>query len=302
MAPQHNIRSYHEILQDRVFISDKEWRYSVKSLPSAMHSNESAVVKSIALNTKEHRHQLQISFVPLSPSRAVSNYPLDRFVLMSFANFRSLHNQTSAVVGTQPATPRECSDYVVKLLRAGVSINGTHYNFYGHSNSQLKSRTCFLFGAEKDEITSMVDALGDFSKMKLVQKKAKRLGLLFSTARSAMTINPSRCEDIPDIERDGYIFTDGCGLIAPRLAQELARRIGITFRNMRYTPSVFQIRYRGYKGVVTLDPRMRETEILLKFRQSMQKLKSVDDHSFAVIEHSGVSPLLVFSRRSKSRC
>nr|RBQ95109.1 hypothetical protein FVER53263_05746 [Fusarium verticillioides] len=122
--------------------------------------------------------------------------------------------------------------------------------------------------------------------MKTVGKKAKRIGLLFSSSKAAMIINPDRCEDIPDVERDQYVFTDGCGLIAPSLAQELARRRRIIFRDSRYTPSVFQLRYRGYKGVVTVDPRMKKEKALFKLRKSMKKFSGGDDYSFAVVEHS----------------
>ncbi|KAM0388586.1 hypothetical protein ACHAQC_009623 [Fusarium culmorum] len=97
-----------------------------------------------------------------------------------------------------------------------------------------------------------------------------------------MAINPDRCEDISDVETADYILTDGCGLIAPSLAQELSRRTRIIFRDIRYTPSVSQIRYRGYKGVVTVDPRMKKQKALLKLRKSMNKFNGGDDHSFAV--------------------
>jgi regulator of nonsense transcripts 1 len=140
----------------------------------------------------------------------------------------------------------------------------------------------------KEEISKKIEALGDFSKMKTVGKKAKRIGLLFSSATAALTITPDRCEDIADVETADYIFTDGCGLIAPNLAHELARRTKILFHNNRYTPSVFQIRYRGYKGVVTLDPRMAKQKALLKFRKSMKKFSGGDDHSFAVVDYSKV--------------
>lgn len=52
-------------------------------------------------------------------------------------------------------------------------------------------------------------------------------------------------EDISEIISGDYIFTDGCGLIARKFAQELARRARIVFRDRKYTPSVFQLRYRG---------------------------------------------------------
>ncbi|KAK0662097.1 hypothetical protein QBC41DRAFT_307151 [Cercophora samala] len=61
-----------------------------------------------------------------------------------------------------------------------------------------------------------------------------------------MTIPPDRVKDIPDIETADYIFTDGCGLISPDLAQELARSALVVFPQPtgRYAPSIFQIRYR----------------------------------------------------------
>lgn len=123
--------------------------------------------------------------------------------------------------------------------------------------------------------------------MKTVAKKAKRIGLLFSSAEVATTLDPSRCLDIEDVEVKDYIFTDGCGLIAPQLAQELARKRKIAFRNVRYTPSVLQIRYRGYKGVLMLDPTLKDGT-LVKFRKSMRKFSGGSDLSFAVVEYSKV--------------
>lgn len=134
--------------------------------------------------------------------------------------------------------------------------------------------------------------------MKTVAKKSKRIGLLFSVAQIATTVNPNRCQDIPDIETNDYIFTDGCGLISPHLARELSRQVGITFRNIRYTPSVFQIRYRGYKGVVMVDPSMKG-ETLIKFRKSMKKFNGGSDCSFSVVDHSKVF-IVIFIKLSQS--
>jgi regulator of nonsense transcripts 1 len=226
-------------------------------------------------------------------NRATSNDSIDRLILFSLERFRPLirgaTREQAPAPDLQPRTPQEVSDYSIRCLRAGITVNGVHYNFYGHSNSQLKSRSCFLLAMSKEEISKKIEALGDFSKMKTVGKKAKRIGLLFSSATAALTISPDRCEDIADVETADYIFTDGCGLIAPKLAHELARRTKILFHDTRYTPSVFQIRYRGYKGVVTLDPRMAKQKALLKFRKSMKKFSGGDDHSFAVVDYSKVN-------------
>jgi hypothetical protein len=244
---------------------------------------------------KRIRHTMVLTIERIERNRAIRNETLDNILIASFEGFRPLSGpkNDSASRPTnrtlQPATWKECSDYIVHLLRSGISLQGVRYNFYGHSNSQLKSKTCFLFAASKQEISRKVEALGDFSKMKTVAKKAKRIGLLFSTAQIATHVPSERCEDIADIETDDYIFTDGCGLISPILAKELARKVRIVFRDKRYTPSVFQLRYKGYKGVVTVDPRMSKSRYLLRMRKSMKKFSGSDDESFAVVEYSKVS-------------
>lgn len=251
------------VLIPSLLLDDNVWDFRVPNLPSASALRQAGLIKAISLHTnlKERKHSMTLRFERSNMNRAIENDPLDHFILFSLEAFRPLIRGAAAKAhvpgpNLQPRTGNEISDYSIRCLRAGITLNGVHYNFYGHSNSQLKSRSCFLMAASREEISTKVEALGNFSKIKTVGKKAKRIGLLFSSTTAAMMIPPDRCEDIADIETADYVFTDGCGLIAPSLAQDLARRTRILFRNNRYTPSVFQIRYRGYKGVVTMDPRM----------------------------------------------
>lgn len=295
MPEKDKTKKFTYTLQPRVRLDNKEWNYHVPRLPGPRELNRLGLVKKITLRTdmKNWKHEMLLGLEHIDLNRAISQDPLDRFVVISFENFRPLAQRGAgapdgAVSGLEPETFRDCTEYAVRLLRTGVSLQGIRYHFYGHSNSQLRSRTCFLFAASTADISSKVEALGDFAKMKTVGKKAKRIGLLFSVARTATTVPPDRCEDIPDIETSDYVFTDGCGLIAPELARDLARRVRIVFRDRRYTPSVFQIRYRGYKGVVTVDPRMAKGKSLLRLRKSMKKFSGVEDHSFAVVAYSKV--------------
>ncbi|KAL7937935.1 RNA dependent RNA polymerase domain-containing protein [Trichoderma chlorosporum] len=288
-----NPKSFEHILLDKISLDDDKWEFQVPRLPTAEASNGLKLIKMVSLSTKNSQHRLELRYGPVDMNRAIQDVPLDRYLAVSLAEFRSLKSagpspslEGAAEKVIQPTTYRECSDYAVRFLRAGITIQGVHYNFYGHSNSQLKSRTCYLCAASKEEISRKVEALGDFTKMKTVAKKAKRIGLLFSVASAAMQVDPKKVEDIPDIEVGDFIFTDGCGLIAPGLASQLSRRIKIAFRNIRYTPSVFQIRYRGYKGVVTLDPTMPKGGPWLKMRKSMKKFSGGDDLSFSVVEYS----------------
>lgn len=296
-----NLRSFHHVLLPTLQIDDDAWEFHVPELPSPSKLEQAGFIKAISLHSdlRELRHSMTLSLQPNTPNRATANVPLDRFVVFSLEAFRPLVRGPTAEQGPAPdLQPRNCqdvSDYSIRCLRAGIILNSVHYNFYGHSNSQLKSRSCFLMAASKEEISKKTEALGNFTKMKTVGKKAKRIGLLFSSAETVMTISPDRCEDIPDIESPDYVFTDGCGLIAPKLAQELARRTQILFRDTRYTPSVFQIRYRGYKGVVTVDPRMAKQKAWLKLRKSMKKFNGGDDYSFAVVEFSKVTYRLLLT-------
>jgi hypothetical protein len=287
-------KSYSCTLLSNLGIDDDEhvWTFVLPGLPLS-----SSLVKTVSICSEGTKHSMSLRLERCDHNRAIEGIPRDQLLLLSLEGFRSLIRESVATdtahpaPDLQPRTAREVSDYCIKLARAGITINDVCYNFYGHSNSQLKSRSCFFMAASREEISKRIEAMGDFSKMKTVGKKTKRIGLLFSSAKTAMTVSPDRVEDIADVETADYCFTDGCGLVAPSLAQELARRTRIIFRNQRYTPAVFQIRYRGYKGVVTIDTRMAKLQTLLKLRKSMKKFSGGADYSFAVVDYSKVLDL-----------
>ena len=280
------------ILRESITPNDSEWSYSIPNLPKSSTLVSHGLVQSVVVSNATQQN-IVLRFTKPSANRAIANDPLNKFVSISFADFR-LHypNDDPLTKGidalsSTPATAKESADYVTRLLQYGIAINGVRYNFYGHSNSQLKSQTCFLFAASKGEIAQKIESLGDFSKMKSVAKKAKRIALLFSAAEIACEVQPACCEDIPDVASKDYNFTDGCGLISEKFAKFLVKNMNIRFRNQRYMPSVFQIRYRGYKGVLMVDPTM-ENNIKMKFRESMRKFKGGENLSFSVIEYAKV--------------
>lgn len=251
------------VLQGPVKADDDRWSYTNSEIPSDTSLNSADLIKSVAIVSNSTKQNIMLRFVKPSPNRAIANDPLDHFLSISFADFR-LRQATNVLSTSQiieptstPATAKESADYITRLLKTGLTINGVTYNFYGHSNSQLKSRTCFLMAAGKQEISNKVNSLGDFSRIGSVGKLAKRIALMFSAAEVACEIRPELCEDIPDVETKDYNFTDGCGPLSSNCAKILVRKIDIQFRNTRYIPSVFQIRYRGYKGVLTIDPAMK---------------------------------------------
>lgn len=278
------------ILQAAVLPNDQGWTYSVQDLPQASVAINSHCIKSISVVSNTSKQHIILRYLKHSDNRVISRVNLNRYISISFDGFRLQYPSGEVKDGkpsshSQPATPKESSAYIFRLLYSGIILNGTHYNFLGHSNSQLKSKSCYLHASSKEENAKLIEGLGDFTKIKSVAKFVKRIGLLFSSAKVATQLQPDRCQDIADITKDDYIFTDGCGLISKTFAQTLVQSLNLRFRNLRYLPSVFQIRYAGYKGVLTLEPNLGG-QILIQFRESMKKVKEVQDRSFAVVDYS----------------
>lgn len=288
-----NLNSLAIYLQDSITPDDCKWSYSIPNLPQNSKLDSQGLIKSVSVVSNAAQQNIVLRFAKTPANRATANDPLHEFVSISFADFRLQHSSddspTQGDESRSPtqATTKESANYVTRFLQCGITINGVTYNFYGHSNSQLKSRSCLLFAASKERIADKVENLGDFSKMKSVAKKAKRIALLFSAAEIACEVLPDCCEDIPDVASKDYNFTDGCGLISMDFAKILVKTMNIKFRNQRYMPSVFQIRYRGYKGVLVVDPTMKN-KTKIKFRESMRKFKGGEDLSFSVIEYAKV--------------
>lgn len=278
------------VLQSLIQPGDREWTFSVPNLPRASITNTHELIKSISVVSDASKQLMTLKFVKHSENRAIDSRFLDRYTVISFEKFRLQYpppesEDLSKPSHPQPASPKESTDYIYRLLSSGITLNGTHYNFFGHSNSQLKTKSCFLYAGSKEQISQLIDGLGDFTKIKTVAKLAKRIGLLFSSAKTATRLEPDRCQDIADVIRDDYIFTDGCGLVSKQFANVLVQKLDLRFRNHRYHPSVFQIRYAGYKGVLMLEPKLRG-QVLVQFRDSMKKVKDVGDRSFAIVDYS----------------
>ena len=284
----HHPRSFEVVLQQKIDPSDSSWEYVVSDLPHHRTTNPAQLIKSIAVVSSASKQCIQLRFQNAPSNRITRTEPLENFILISFSDFRLMWPSSDPEIPPRNATAKESGDYIARLLTTGLILNGDQYHFFGHSNSQLKSRSCFLYKASKHEITTKIDNLGDLSKIKSVGKKAKRIGLLFSSAEMALELPPERTEDIDDVTRGDYIFTDGCGLISVHLAKQLATKRDIVYRGQRYLPSVFQIRYRGYKGILTLD-RSLTGKTLVQFRQSMRKFKEAKDLSFSVVDFSKVN-------------
>ncbi|RZC74895.1 hypothetical protein C5167_050384 [Papaver somniferum] len=112
--------------------------------------------------------------------------------------------------------------------------------------------------------------MGDFREIRNVAKYAARLGQSFGSSTETLSVYSNEIERIRDVEIESngtiYTFSDGIGKISSEFAHKVANKCGL-----KCTPSAFQIRYGGYKGVVAVDPRAVKR---LCLRKSMCKFTS----------------------------
>ncbi|KAG8831497.1 hypothetical protein FRC17_003069 [Serendipita sp. 399] len=262
------------VLRENLSPDEDGWVFDGITLPEA-YVNRSGIYYGLHLTFTPEK--IILSLDQFSSNRILQADDQRLFIAASFAGLRF-----------KDVSSRVNIEYIKRFLKAGLVLNRKHYWFYGHSNSQLRSRSCFLRqGASEEDIHARIMSLGDFGSIKSAAKLAKRIGLLFSSATLDWTLDPVHIRDIPDIEVDDTLFSDGCGLISRYLASLIARQKQVIFRQQRYTPAVFQIRYKGYKGVLALHPELdKKKDGQILFRKSMRKFKGVSDNTFSVVEHS----------------
>ncbi|XP_058112219.1 RNA-dependent RNA polymerase 2 [Magnolia sinica] len=160
---------------------------------------------------------------------------------------------------------------ILSILRDGIVIGSKRFEFLAFSASQLRSNSVWMF-ASNDEVSaeSIREWMGCFNKIRSVSKCAARMGQLFSSSLQTFSIPAQDIHIIPDIEvvTDGikYCFSDGIGKVSFSFARQVAQKCGLN-----QTPSAFQIRYGGYKGVIAVD---RTSFSKLSLRRSMRKFDS----------------------------
>ena len=113
-----------------------------------------------------------------------------------------------------------------------------------------------------------------FSDIETVPLYLARLGQCFSTTRAVFTVKP-KIKELPDIERNGFNFSDGVGKMSRSLAQCVAAELRISTQSGE-APSVFQIRSGGCKGILAVDDKLSDMEIYV--RRSQYKFPAKDEN------------------------
>lgn len=172
---------------------------------------------------------------------------------------------------------------VLNSLKNGISVGDKKFEFLAFSNSQLRENSTWMF-ASRNGLTAadIRNWMGDFTNIRNVAKYAARLGQSFGSSTETLTVEANEVEVIPDVERGVFIFSDGIGKISAEFAKKVAVKCGLKSS----TPSTFQIRYGGYKGVVAVDPTSSKK---LSLRKSMSKFES-ENKKLDILSYSKYQP------------
>jgi RNA-dependent RNA polymerase len=213
---------------------------------------------------------------------------IDNFLRISFVDedcekLRSVDLSPRSTSGND-ARRTALYNRVLSVLSNGINIGDKHFEFLAFSSSQLRDNSAWMFASRQGLTASDIRKwMGDFRDIRNVAKYAARLGQSFSSSTETLKVPKYEVEQIPDITNGTeYIFSDGVGKISANFAKEVAKKCKLK----RFAPSVFQIRYGGYKGVVAVDPR---SNCKLSLRKSMSKFQS-ENITLDVLAYSKYQP------------
>jgi hypothetical protein len=118
------------------------------------------------------------------------------------------------------------SERFKSILNEGFSIAGRRFNFLGFSHSSLRAQSCWFMAPSIHEGSRLYDrqlinGLGDFSEILCPAKCAARIGQAFSETPVAITLRKQVAKMMPDVERNGRIFSDGVGTMSQALLEKI---------------------------------------------------------------------------------
>ncbi|CAF0935981.1 unnamed protein product, partial [Didymodactylos carnosus] len=175
------------------------------------------------------------------------------------------------------ATDYRALRWKLKKYLDGISITPQRlYKWLHHSQSQLKEKQFwFYFHDPQQKNLGFKDAyawMGNFESERVVAKHSARIAQCLTSTDATIAIPAEKVQYISDIERNGYTFTDGVGIISTELRDDIGYSIGF-----RHQFSVMQIRYGGCKGTIAINPELNGHDKQLVLRDSM--LKFTTDHN-----------------------
>lgn len=220
--------------------------------------------------------------IPEPSNRVLRRYAAyaDRFLRVQFTDELVEGKLHPSPVGEQK---NALFNRVYRTLANGIVVGGRHFEFLAFGNSQFRENGAYFFAPTPhlscDEIRAW---MGDVSHIRVVAKYAARLGQCFSTTRTLNSPISFQIEQMDDMERNGWCFTDGVGKISAELLHHVASPVQVR----KTPPSAVQFRLGGNKGILVVWPDIAFNRVGI--RPSQQKFKALSTN-LEIIRSSGFS-------------
>ncbi|RDA91943.1 hypothetical protein CP533_1312 [Ophiocordyceps camponoti-saundersi (nom. inval.)] len=208
-----------------------------------------------------------------SPTVETSNRILRRYVHLQdrFLRIQFLDEEEQRRIAFNEPQNDDIWKRMMRTLFWGIRIGDRLYEFLGFGNSQLRECGAYFFcPTEHTSCDEIRKWMGNFDHIRIVAKYAARMGQCFSTTREIRGICKPEVQRIPDVERNGYCFTDGVGIISEFLAGFIIQEMDLDVLD---NPTAFQFRMGGSKGVLAVWPQ-KAKGMVVKVRESQEKFEA----------------------------
>ena len=216
--------------------------------------------------SQEHEAPLYIKYVEVAETKPcyASYKNVENFLLLRYlVNSRGTEALEQLLMVKFKAKDKK---FIVETLKKGIECNGSQYHYLGQSNSQLRDKTCFMMNASLSEMHSLLAKFDNFDEILPVVRRSQKVSLLFSSFQRSLKLKSGEYDVIDDVTSTlgTYVFTDGCGLMSPELAKEVQ-----SLYNLSYEPSVIEVRFKGFSGILVRCNEMPSLRLKAVFRNSM---------------------------------
>ncbi len=155
-------------------------------------------------------------------NRIIRMYDPDSILRLSF------RDEDNGQLSNLNYSKEVCSDdsellaFTVAERLRGITVYGRHFEYLGGSKSLTKAHGCYMYAKDPRGFTAQIirDSIGDLSHIRCPATYLCRLGLAFTSSDLSFRVNGR--EKIPDIEENGYCFSDGIGKISGKLATKVS--------------------------------------------------------------------------------
>ena len=256
---------------------------------------------------KRHKHVMLVHRAVITPTGLYLEGPAPEPANRVLRKFKSHTDHFIRVVlcdedgGSVRYDPRASQRMVYDdrfrtVLRRPLFIAGKAFDFFGFSNSALRSHSCWYMAPISTEngpffAALVLKALGNFEMIRTPAKCAARIGQNFTDSNDTVELSPANVGDLPVITRNGYDFSDGVGTISQDLLVKIWQVYG-TKRLLK--PTALQIRFQGAKGMLSLDTRLSGERMLL--RSNMKKFETESSWKLEICG-AAFKPLPMFLNR-----